>query len=53
MCHPAKPGVSVEGVVDVIGASREMEYRVLTGAAWGELLASAHVRVAPLSGTLR
>lgn len=53
MCHPAKPGVSVEGVVDVIGASREMEYRVLTGAAWGELLASAHVRVAPLSGALR
>lgn len=53
MCHPAKPGVSVDGVPDVIGPSREMEYRVLTGAAWGALLVSASVRVAPLSGTLR
>ncbi len=53
MCHPAKPGVPAGAVPDVIGPSREMEYRVLTGAAWGELVKSAQIQVAPLSGTLR
>lgn len=49
MCHPAKPGVDTGVVVDVIAASRWMEYQVLTGSDWGAMLARSDTRVAKLA----
>ncbi|MGE5450575.1 MAG: ChbG/HpnK family deacetylase [Acidobacteriota bacterium] len=46
MCHPAKPGQALTAAQDGIAASRAMEYRVLTGAPWAELLAQSCTSVA-------
>lgn len=48
MCHPAAPMSKAPPWPDVIGPSRHMEHTVLTGDAFGRLLAQAGVQVARL-----
>lgn len=49
MCHPAQPEAMPAGGGDVIGASRAMEYKVLTSGAWAALLTRSGTDVALLA----